>query len=359
MRYRWLLLLTCVVALISCKSNSGDTTPPEEAACSTTELESEMAAILSTGASSEVPFTYSIERSDGRKFTYSYGASSLTTSYESASTSKLVTSVILLRLVDKGILSLTDKPQKYIPSWPVNSTDAIYNMTLAHLLSFRSGMTDELLCLHSASGNFENCTKNIASANASNTYAPGSVFYYSGAHMQVAGLMAQYVTGSSWQDIFAQFKSETGLFTSAAYDLPSSSNPRLAGGMHWQAREYLDFLRALKAGTLLSSSSMTELLKDQTSSSQMLYSPPKTDLNEEWHYGLGLWHECQSTTYNCNSSSGRVSSPGAFGAYPFWDRRKNYFGIVARQGSAGTYPKGINIERSVRRKADAWAACTF
>ena len=168
--------------------------------------------------------------------------------------------------------------------------------------------------------------------------------------MQVAGLMAQYATGSSWQDIFAQFKNDTGLFSSAAYDLPSSTNPRLAGGMHWQASEYLDFLRALKNGTLLSPSSMSELLKDQTAASQIIYSPPKQDLNEDWHYGLGLWHEYQSS---------RVSSPGAYGAYPFWDRSKNYFGIVARQGAVGTYPKGIRIERSVRAKAEAWAACPF
>ncbi len=350
MRYRLSLVLLSLVAFTSCKSNSGGNTPPATNTCSTATLEIEMAATLSGGASSEVPFTYSIERSDGRKFTYSYGASNLTTTYESASTSKLVTSVILLRLVDQGFLALTDKPQKHIPLWPLDSGDVIYNMTLAHLLSFRSGMTDELLCLHSAGANFETCTKNMASSNSGSTYTPGSVFYYSGVHMQVAGLMAQYATGSSWQDIFAQFKNDTGLFSSAAYDLPSSTNPRLAGGMHWQASEYLDFLRALKNGTLLSPSSMSELLKDQTAASQIIYSPPKQDLNEDWHYGLGLWHEYQSS---------RVSSPGAYGAYPFWDRSKNYFGIVARQGAVGTYPKGIQIERSVRAKAEAWAACPF
>lgn len=318
-----------------------------------------MSEILSTGSGSEVPFTYSIERSDGRTFTYSYGSSSLTTVYESASSSKLVTAVILMRLVDQGVLSLTDKPQDHIAGWPINSGDPLYNMTLSQLLSFRSGMSTELLCLHNGIANFETCTKNMASANVGDGYTPGSTFHYSGVHMQVAGLMAQYAASvASWQNIFTQFKTATGLFSSATYDLPSSTNPRLGGGMRWTATEYLAFLRALKNGTLLSTSAMNELLKDQTASSVMAYSPPKTDLGEEWHYGLGIWHECRSSTYNCNASNGRVSSPGAYGAYPFWDRTYNYFGIVARQGASGTYPKGIEIERTVRSKAEQWASCT-
>ncbi|WP_374074550.1 serine hydrolase domain-containing protein [Bdellovibrio bacteriovorus] len=317
-----------------------------------------MSAILSGGAGSEVPFTYTIERADGRTFTYNYGSSSLNTVYESASTSKLVTSTIILRLVEQGALSLSDKPQTHIPSWPLGSGDSLYNMTLSHLLSFRSGMTDELFCLHSGVADFETCTKNMAANNAGNGNIPGNLFYYSGVHMQVAGLMAQYASSAaSWQDIFGQFKTATGLFTNATYDLPSATNPRLGGGMRWTATEYMNFLRALKNGTLLNTSSMNELLKDHTASSQIVYSPPKTDLNEEWHYGLGIWHECQNSTYNCNSSTGRVSSPGAYGSYPFWDRTKNYFGIVARQGASGTYPKGIQIERSVRSKAELWATC--
>jgi hypothetical protein len=131
--------------------------------------------------------------------------------------------------------------------------------------------------------------------------------------------------------------------------------------MHWTGEEYMAFLKALKNGALLNAASMSQLLADQTASAVMTCSPAPCapvleGLGEDWHYGFGLWHECQSATYNCTPGT-RVSSPGAYGAYPFWDRSKSYFGIVARQGLPGTFPNGVAIERSVRAKVEQWAAC--
>lgn len=352
-----IFLVFLVIAVVGCK-NSGSSGGATAGSCANTaSLESDMTTLLAS-ASSEVDFTYSIERSDGRKFTYNRGSSSLATSYESASTSKLVTSVIILRLVDQGILHLTDTPQSLISGWPIMSSDSLYPMTLKQLLSFTSGLESEAACINVGASNFENCTKTLASTNAGNGVVPGTRFYYSSSHMQVAGLMAIKAKGySSWQNIFSDFKTATGLFANSTYDLPSSTNPRLAGGMHWTASDYLAFLKALKSGSLLSSAMMAQLLTDQTASAVIANSPPYNDLGEDWHYGLGIWHECQSSTFNCTPAV-RVSSPGSYGAYPFWDRTNNYWGIVARQGALGTYPNGIALERVVRSKAEQWAQCT-
>lgn len=353
---RSLFFLGCLLALGAC--NKSDNSGGAANSCSTAQLETEMTASLAQ-ASSEVDFTYVIERADGRRFSYNRGASSLTTSYESASTSKLVTAAVILRLVQAGTLTLSDRPQDHIASWPLTNSDPLYSLTLKQLLSFTSGlMAAEPACLSVGIANFETCVTNIGNANANKTAPPGNQFYYSGNHMQVAGLMAVKALGvSSWSQVFADFKTATGLFASSTYDLPSSSNPRLGGGMHWTAQDYMAFLKALAAGTLLNSAMMTQLLTDQTASATISYSPVADTMNEDWHYGLGLWHECQNSVYNCTPAV-RVSSPGAYGAYPFWDRSKNYFGIVARQGSFGSYPKGIAIERTVREKAESWAACT-
>jgi hypothetical protein len=67
-----------------------------------------------------------------------------------------------------------------------------------------------------------------------------------------------------------------------------------------------------------------------------------------------LWQECKGAPYSGVPGS-RVSSPGAYGAYPFWDRAHGYFGIVARQGAPGTYPEGIQIERAVEDDLNLWA----
>jgi CubicO group peptidase (beta-lactamase class C family) len=334
-------------------SDTGATSAPS---CSVAQLEAEMDAVLAQTAS-EVDFSFSVERQDGRRYSFNRGASTLQTSYESASTSKLVSAVIVLRLVEQGFLNLSDRPQDRIATWPIDSGDSLYGMTLAQLLSFTSGLTAEPLCVNAGAFDFETCVNNIANANAGNGITPGQQFHYANTHLQVAGLMAIKARGfAAWQDVFAEFKAQTGLFPTATYDLPSSSNPRLAGGMHWTGEEYLDFLKALKAGALLNAASMSQLLADHIASATISYSPTIAGLGEDWHYGFGLWHECQSVTFNCVAGT-RVSSPGALGTYPFWDRSKNYTGIVVRAGAFGTTNTGITIERTVRSKVEAWAAC--
>jgi CubicO group peptidase (beta-lactamase class C family) len=305
---------------------------------------------------SDTDFSFGVERDDGRRYVYQRGSSQMQTSYESASTSKLVSAVIILRLVEQGYLKLDDKPQDRIATWPIAATSPLGAMNLANLLSFTSGLTEEPLCVNASSVNFESCVNTIANANAGNQITPGSEFYYASTHLQVAGLMAIKARGvASWQDVFSEFKQQTGLFKKASYDLPSLSNPRLAGGMHWTGEEYLDFLSALKKGRLLNATSMAQFLTDRTATAKLVYSPAAA-LGEVWHYGFGYWHECQSTRFNCNPAA-RISSPGAYGAYPFWDRSKSYVGILARQGELGTFTKGVALERAIRPRVEAWLSC--
>ena len=343
------------VSVAGCGGGNANPGSEQISACSVTQLEADMDATLSQ-ATSDVDFSFAVERQDGRRYNFNRGTSTLQTSYESASTSKLVSAVIILRLVAQGYLDLSDRPQDYIPGWPIVIGDSLYDMTLAQLLSFTSGLSIEPLCLN-IDFDFETCVINIAIRNADNGIVPGEEFFYASTHLQVAGLMAIKARGAaSWQDVFSEFKTQTGLFPTSTYDLPSSSNPRLAGGMHWTGEEYMVFLKTLRNGTLLNSTLMSQMLSDQTATATIVFSPAVTGLGEDWHYGFGLWHECQSATYNCTPGT-RVSSPGAYGAYPFWDRSNDYFGIVARQGALGTYTNGVAIERFVRPNVEQWADC--
>lgn len=326
-------------------------------------LESQMDAVLAQ-AVSEVPFSFAVERRDGRRYTFNRAGSTLQTPYESKSASKLVSAVILMRLVEQGSLALSDRPQDRIVAWPIGGGDSLFNMNLAQLLSFTSGLTQDPACLNVANPGFEACVLSVASDNAGNGKVPGQEFFYASSHLQVAGLMAVKARGvASWQDIVAEFKSQTGLFPASSYDSPSLSNPNLAGGMHFTGDDYMGFLRALKNGSLLNAASMGQLLADRTAFPiVMAYSPILSGigggagLGEDWHYGFGLWHECRSATFNCVAGT-RVSSPGALGSYPFWDRSKGYTGIVVRAGQFGTLTTGIAIERSVETKLEAWASC--
>lgn len=338
-------------------SSAGSSASSSLAACSVTDAETALGQALSSAPSS-VDFSLSLERSDGRRFTYQRGSSTMDTVYESASTSKLVTSVVILRLVEQGYLSLDSRPQDFISDWPIPASDPLRNATLAQLLSFTSGIYDEPTCLNNPLANFATCVNSIATKNVGNGVVPGSQFYYASTHMQVAGLMAIRARGfASWQQVFDEFKTQTGQFAGRDYDLPSLANPRLAGGMHWSGTQYLDFLHALRAGNLLGAGMLSALLADRTGAGIAIVASPAFDLNEQWHYGLGLWHECQSSSWNCTPGA-RVSSPGAYGAYPFWDRNKNYIGMLARQGALGSYASdSAATERAVRPQIEAWAAC--
>jgi len=361
---RWPAALVLAALTAGCGGGGGDGSQ-SATSCSagqTEALEAQMGSQLAQ-ASSEVDFSFSVQRKDGRRYNFNRGVSTLQTHYESASTSKLVSSVIIMRLVERGYLNLAAKPQDLISSWPIGSSDTLYPMTLLNLMSFTSGLTVEPTCLNDPNTNMEACVDNIASTNAGNGIVPGSQFFYAATHQQVAGLMAVKARGMTWPDIFAEFKRQTGLFSTTTFDVPSLSNPRIAGGMHFTGDEYMAFLRAFHDGLLLNAASMSQLLADHTASVPIVYSPFMSGigggpgLGEDWHFGLGLAHECRSAKFNCVAGA-RVSSPGALGSYPFWDRTKNYTGIVVRQGVFGTLIKGIGIERSVQPLIEQWATCT-
>lgn len=329
-------------------------TQPPQTSCDLSALEQSLrqqAATLKT----DTDFTLLLEGFDGRSFSYSRGGSSAVTSYESASTSKWVSAVILLRLVDSGVLKLSDTAASRLNDWPLSASHPLSQMTLQQLLSFTSGLTEEPLCLNLPGIDFAQCVRQGISNNSANGRLPGTVFDYNGLHLQVAGLMAIRAAGvAGWQVLFRQFVQQTGLFSTARYDLPSSSNPRLAGGMHWTAQEYLDFLRALQQGKLLSAALQQQMLANQRGTATVLNSPAVSGFGADWPYGLGHWLECNSG--QCVSAQ-RHSSPGAYGAYPLIDYQHQYLAMLAREGRLGSFVEGKAVVDALTPAIQAWAGC--
>ena len=360
----WPFLFLCLALIFSC---TGSGASPTNTTCTgeqLTQLEHSMTSTL-ISTPTDTDFTLMLESADGRTYSVSTGASTSATSYESASTSKLVTAVVILSLVDQGTTTLTldSKPQDLISFWtPMVGTPAS-KVTLRHLLSFTSGFMTEpdpvspalLGCLDRQIQIFEDCVQQIYNTNKDNNIEPGGQFYYSSTHLQIAGLMAINAGGyPSWTKVFDDFKLRTGLFSHSTYDLPSATNPRLAGGMHWTGEDYLEFLRTLYKGQLLSDNMRKELWASQRGSATVESSPVRDALSEDWPYALGNWVECANSSSNC-VPTGRNSGPGAYGAYPFIDVKKGYFGILARQGALGTFRNGIALFRTVQDTAGKWA----
>ncbi len=352
-KYLHLLTLLFPILLLGCGGGSSTSGASESSITpSLIEIEADISSNLDA-YNTNVDFTLYVKSNQLKAFVYSTGDSNEFVSYASGSTSKLVASVIILSLVNEGILSLEDSPQNYIPSWP--STGNLAAIKLKHLLSFTSGLSEAPLCVYTANANFETCVDNIASANSLASVA-GNEFYYSPSHLQVAGLMAVKASGStSWQSVFEQFQSKTGLFLNSIYDLPSVSNPRLAGGMHWTADDYMLFLEALYNKSILTPALIEQLSSDQLGDAAIGNSPALNQLNEDWHYGYGAWLECQGSPFDCTQTE-RISSPGTYGAYPFIDFEHGYYGIVAREGAQGTFHEGIDLFRAFSTSLEDWAS---
>jgi len=325
-------------------------------------------------------FTVLLESADGRSYAYSHGSSTPSTSYDSASSSKLVAATVILRVADEGLLSLDSKPHDVIDFWTEESA-----ITLRDLLSFTSGFTVPSpcggagqppcpwSCIDSIEAEFEPCVRQVYEANiaASPRPAPGTQYVYHPNHLQIAGLMAVKATGKPWAELFESFKAATGLFATSRFDLPKLSNPRLAGGMHWTGSEYLAFLSALyhnrvpaTGEPLLKSQALWDaLFADQRGAATVAAddSPLWARLHEDWSYGLGNWLECPTATsgpgaFDCGAGH-RNSSPGAYGAYPFVDFDADYVGIVARESpKPGTFPEGIATFRVIQQEVERWAA---
>lgn len=333
------------------------------AGCSPAELaalEAEMAATLDDAItnpdiSSNPDFALLLESEGGRRFTHVHGVVTPTTELESASTSKWVTAVVILELVDRGVLSLDTGAHELLPFWTETEVQ------LRHLLSFTSGFADDPRCVNSPTADFAACVQETFDSNVATATLPGSVYQYGSGHLQIAGLMAVRAAGAAdWAEVFEAFKARTGLFATGRYDLPSLTNPRLAGGMTWTAEEYLGFLRALQRGEILTPETTAALLANQRGAATLTASPAFSGLGEDWSYGFGNWLECRTATdlgtYDCGPGE-RNSSAGAYGAYPFLDRDDHYFGIVAQQGRLGSGDEGTRLFRTIEDRAARWASC--
>lgn len=357
-RCAWLVLAAIIAGCDSGGGGGNGSVSMEDPAalCSRSSIEAAMNRHLQT-VETDTDFALYLERGDGESYSFSRGAVSMQTFIESASTSKWVTATAILRLVDQEVLDLDDRPQDWLPGWPLAADPVLANITLQQLLSFTSGLQDEAACMYLPNADFDNCVENIGDSNAGSDTAPGSDFHYAGTHLQVAGAMAVQAGGfADWTALFADFKSATGLFGTSVYDITSADNPLLAGGMHWIGAEYVDFLRAYKNREILSPALSGLAVADHTANATISNSPILTALGEEWHYGFGLWHECMNATFDC-SPAGTISSPGAYGAYPFINYQKDFFGLLARRGTAGTFEEGLVLYRSVQNMAEEWAQC--
>ncbi len=268
-----------------------------------------------------------------------------------ASSSKILTAGVLSQLADQGLVDL-DKPiSTYLGAWGQHKTD----ITLAQMLSNSSGLVGlsddptygKYICQYLSFSSLDDCGTSIYTADdAMDRVPPDTRFRYGGGQWQLAGALAEVVTGRKWADLVEEtYRKPCGLGTLAytnqfsdafsaggvqgafgypgffhgdLADLPITNNPNLEGGAYATAGDYgqilLMHLRkgVCSGGRVLSEAAVARMQEDRIGKAYGGSTPDPTMPG----YGLGWWVS--------RTEPGYVADPGAYGAMPWLDVRRGY-----------------------------------
>lgn len=266
-----------------------------------------------------------------------------------ASASKLVSGLVLLRLVDAGVLSL-DSTTGAVLGWQGDGA----TISLRHLLSFTSGLTPEAACTLQAGTTLASCVATIAATPL--VAMPGERYDYGSTHLHVAARMAEVASGKPWAALFAeQVKTPLGLGAEVAYftaprQAAGQQNPLIAGGLRASMDEYAKILGAVfhgPKGKVPLSQGLVTSMGIEPYPAATIGNSPFANAGLPYHYGFTAWLECSTPATGC----ARISSPGAFGFTPWLDRQKRYYAILGMQldsTSSGVVKFALDLEQALQ-----------
>ena len=282
-----------------------------------------------------------------------------------ASSSKMLTAGVLMRLDDEGVLDV-DAPVADAVDWGTANPD----ITPAQLVSNSSGLVglvddptfSPYICQYVAAGDLEGCGRQIFTTDLDDedVVPPDTRFRYGGGQWQVAGAVAEAVSGRSWAELiettyvepcgveslgynnhFAQpaalggpeaspFTYPAGIDGDVAVLAPTD-NPNMEGGAYVTPPDYAELLlmhlRDGRCGEtqVLSPEAVERMHTDRVGPA---YGGTKKD-GEPTAYGLGWWVD--------EDDPAIIEDGGAFGAVPWLDLDDGYgvFLLVERTNKDG------------------------
>lgn len=278
-----------------------------------------------------------------------------------ASASKWPAGAVIMSLVDDGIVTLDQSLATYLPAYQQPGLDQItFRQAFAHTSGLPGnsgkGFDDCSACLNDRFTTLQSCAALIAAGGLrtdaqGNPVPPGSDFAYGGCSMQAAGAAAEIASGLSWVTLVQErLRTPLGLST---FSYGPGLNPRVAGGLSSNLRDYSRFLQMLSQGgvidgvTVFSPAAVAALLNDQTNDVPVTYTP--TLAQDFAGYGVGCWVNVESVI----QTPLVISSEGAFGFSPWLDRRRTTTGVVmVLDSNQRVRPLVEAVQAAVRRAVD-------
>lgn len=271
-----------------------------------------------------------------------------------ASASKLVSGLVLLRLVHQGELALDDTTGEVL-GWDGENAA----ITLDQLGAFASGFEGTTGCVFNVQMPLSECAAQLEDRRT--VAGPGERFDYNSLHMLVAGAMAEERVGSGWNDLFTERLAEPlGLQDPALtyYSYPKqrlgSVNPLVAGGLSTTTEQYGVFLRlVLNEGThdgeeIIAPALIDRLFENRYVAAEIGESPAQ-NAGLDYRYSFGAWLECTGKVDSCDVAA----SAGSFGFVPWVDRSRKYAAVLAMEGEGGSVMTfGLPVQQQLRAEID-------
>lgn len=267
-----------------------------------------------------------------------------------ASATKWMTGAVIMSLVDRGLLDLDTPIGTYLPTQKGQTGKA----TLRQMLSHTSGLGGR-----NQGGDLRLKPTMTMKAAAEELLShgmaadPGKVFSYGGVSMQIAGHIAEVVSGKTWREIFEEGFGRPLAMTRTYYGSPmvesnpdEVTNPNMQAGLFSTPADYRLFLHMIyekgmhKGKRLLSESAVGQMETDQTKGAEKVFVPGGAD--KDWGYGIGIWCEVIEPDGTCPV----ISSPGAFGTYPWVDRTRSQYGLFVTKDRL---PNIVNDVHEIRK----------
>ena len=255
-----------------------------------------------------------------------------------ASSTKWISAAIFLRLAENGWLTLDDSIGMYLPIFTQFGKG---HTTLRQAYSMSSGVfspgngveyhRDPALTLQQSA---DSIAKNL-----NILYPTGDMIGYDGSMMHVWGRVAEVIdsingNNRDWLTIAKEeFFNLLGMDSTDYTDF-YPNNPAVAGGIETTPCDYLKFLKMLSnhgiynGDTILQQSSIDEMFFDQTNSAPIYHTywphnhPDFPATVDTMRYTFGAWW----TELDNSGNIIQITSPGAYGHYPFYDRCRNIYG---------------------------------
>ncbi len=242
--------------------------------------------------------------------------------------------------VDDGVVSLETTAGEYFPGLAEDKA----GMTLAQMYSHTAGMIaiDKPVDLRVDPYSELEAAADGVLTDHDLVREPGTAFGYGGSSMMVAGALMQKATGQRWTELSREKITAPLAMDDTFWFSPMPqmvlqpgkpvTAPNIQAGVHTSADDYLKFLtmifyrgQAPGGPRILSEDAIDQMERAQTIGADVFLVPPGA--RDDWNYGVGFWCEKVSEDGDCTL----LSSPGAFGFYPWINRENGTYGIFAVQ----------------------------